>query len=191
MKDNQEYAAKEFKFQGVDAKTECKLGLMLLFLTLLIFISSIYIVSLLIPDIYFLYPVFLASGLTVVVSIFILKFLSNAVKNKQWIIHVNNESLDISFKNHTCNIPLDDIRIIKNMGNSGFRYLTITANNETIKIRVGNTVLVPFSTAKDILTVDALINYLKPYINERFNKKILKNQIDNNVFPFASVANYL
>jgi hypothetical protein len=174
--------SKEFKFQGVDAKTEWKLGLMLLFPAFLIFISSTYIVSLLIPDIYFLSPLLAASGLTFMASMGILKLLSNAVKDKQWIVNVDGEILHISFKNHSCNMLLDDIRIIKNMGNSGFRYLTITAKNETIKIRVGNAVLVPFSTAEDIATIDAFIAYLKPYMDERFNKKILRNQINNNVF---------
>jgi hypothetical protein len=175
--------SKEFKFQGVDAKTEWRLALILLFPALFIFIFFTCGVSLLISNISFLSPLLMASGLTIVISIFILKFLSNSVKNRQWIIKVDKKSLSISFGNRICNIFLDDIRIIKNMGDIGFRYLTIIAKNETVKIRVGNTGLVPFSTAEDIAIVDSFVEYLKPYMYERFNKKILKNQINNNVFP--------
>jgi hypothetical protein len=174
---------KEFRFQGVDAGTELRLGLIMSIPALLIFISTAYGVSRFIPVAYFLAPVLAASGLTVAASIGILKLLSFTVKDKQWTVIAGGENLTLSFQKRTYNIPLDDIRIIKNMGNTGFRYLTIITRNETVKIRVGSTGFVPFSTAEDITAVDAFIAHLMPYIDKRFNRKILKNRFNNNVFP--------
>jgi hypothetical protein len=166
--------SKEFRFQGVDARTEWRLGLILFFPAALIFISFTYGVSRLMPTVHFFYSVVPAAGLTVVASTLMLKLLAHAVKDKQWIVNVEPERVRISYKNHASNIPLDAIRIIKNRGNTGFRYVTIITRNETIKMRVGSTGFVPFSAAEDVAAVDAFIAHLKPYIDEHFKENFKK-----------------
>lgn len=116
-----------------------------------------------------------------------LKQLSNLKKNKKWVITIENEDLKITFQDKVWKFQLSDIRIIKNMGNVGFRYLTIFTKTEKIKIRVGNTGFIPFSTEEDIMIVDKFIAYLKPFIEVNFNKMILKNRLDNYAFPNCGV----
>lgn len=174
---------RNFQFDGVDAKTEWKIGLILAVPALAVFFLVMYVSEFYLPKTYFLYPVLLASVLTIVISILILKLLSGTIKDKKWNINIDDKVLEITYKNIKKAIPLTDIRSIKNLGNVGFRYLTIITHHETIKIRVGNTGFVPFSTQKDLEIFDDFVEYLRPFLYENFNKKELKNKINTQVFP--------
>ncbi|MBV8326140.1 hypothetical protein [Chryseobacterium sp.] len=178
---------KNFQFDGIDAKTEWKIGLILAVPALAVFFLVMYIGELYLPKSSFLYPVLLASFLTIIVSILILKLLSTTIKDKKWNINVDESMLEITYKNEKKLIPLKDIRSIKNLGNVGFRYLTITTPDENIRMRVGNTGFVPFSTQKDLEIIDAFVDYLNPFLEENFNKKELKNKLNTQVFPHYGV----
>lgn len=174
---------KEFVFQGLDAKTELKTALLLIIPALLIMFSVLFISHIFFPNLYFLVPLLLAAILTVSLSVLILNQLSKRIKDKNWIIIIENENIDIKFRDSHYALKLSDIMMIKNMGQPGLRYLTIKTRNDVIKIRVGNTGLAPFSKEEDIEIIDSFIEYLKPYIIENFNKKILKNIININIIP--------
>ncbi|SFN22679.1 hypothetical protein SAMN05421594_1633 [Chryseobacterium oleae] len=174
---------KEFRFEGLDAKTELKLALNLILPGLAVMIGTLILTNMLFPGIYFLYPLLFAAFLTLSVCMLILKQLAKRVKAKEWIVVINNENLKIKFQNLQYIFSLGDIKMIKNLGNDGFRYLTIITNKDVIKIRVGNTGLTPFSSEKDIEQLDDFVEYLMPYVRENFNQKELRNIINTNIFP--------
>ncbi|AZA46779.1 hypothetical protein EG346_00455 [Chryseobacterium carnipullorum] len=174
---------KEFRFQGLDAKTELKLALMLIFPSLMIMFGILYGSHILFPKISFLMPLLFGATTTVGISIIILKQLTNLVREKEWIINIDDKFLNLKFRGINHHIQLSDIKIIKNLGNIGLRYLTIKTKNNVIKIRVGNTGLAPFSKQKDIDELDAFVQYLKPYIDKHFNEKVLKNIVQPNIIP--------
>lgn len=174
---------KEFRFEGLVAKTELKLALSLIFPGLAVMIGTLILTNMLFPKTHFLYPLLFAAFLTLLVCVLILKQLTKRVKTKEWVVVINNESLNIKFQNLQYLFNLTDIKMIKNLGNAGFRYLTIVTTKDIIKIRVGNTGLTPFSSEKDIERLDEFVEYLMPYIRENFNQKELKNIINTNVFP--------
>ncbi|KPE49408.1 hypothetical protein [Chryseobacterium indologenes] len=174
---------KEFRFEGLDAKTELKLALNLIFPGLVVMIGTLILTNMLFPKVYFLYPLLFAAFLTLAVCMLILKQLAKRIQAKEWRVVINNENLTIKFQNLQYIFNLADIKMIKNLGNAGFRYLTIITNKDNIKIRVGNTGLTPFSSEKDIEQLDEFVKYLMPYIRENFNQKELKNIINTNVFP--------
>lgn len=174
---------KEFRFEGLDAKTELKLALYLIFPGLAVMIGTLILIDMLAPKIHFLYSSLFAAFLTFSVCTFILKQLAKRVKSKEWVIVIDNGTLNIKFQNQHSIFSLTDMKKIKNLGNAGFRYLTVITNKDRIKIRVGNTGLTPFSSEKDIEQLDEFVAYLMPYIRENFNQKELKNIINTNVFP--------
>lgn len=147
---------KNFTFQGIDAKYEWRLGLLSGIPAFFIFLGTL-MVSHSTLQLNFIISALIASGLTLTVVMLVLKQLSRLMKNKIWTALVDGENLKISFQNKIWEFQLSDIRILKNIGNVGFRYLTIITKTETIKIRVGNTGFVPFSTEEDIHILDELL----------------------------------
>ncbi|MFP3833302.1 hypothetical protein [Chryseobacterium sp. SIMBA_028] len=174
---------KEFRFQGLDAKTEFRLALILIFPSLIIMLGILYGSHILFPKIPFLMPLLMGAGLALGVSMIILKQLSNLIKDKEWIIKIQGDDLNLVFRKENFHVKFSDILMIKNMGNVGLRYLTIKTKNDVIKVRVGDTGLAPFSTQEDIDQLDAFVEYIKPYIDTNFNKKILKNAATPNIIP--------
>ena len=148
---------REFRFQGLDAKTELRLALNLIFPALFIMVGTLIITNMLFPKIYFLFRLLFAAFLTLAVSMFILKEMIQRIKNKMWVVKINNGNMEITFQSSKYNFPLSTIKMIKNLGEPGFRYLTIKTNNQIVKFRVGNTGLTPFSTDEDIKTIDDLV----------------------------------
>lgn len=175
--------SKEFRFEGLDTKTELKLALNLILPGLIVMIGTLALTNMLLPKIHFLYPLLFAAFLTLSGCMLILKQLAKRIQAKEWVVVINNENLTIKFQNLQYIFNLADIKMIKNLGNAGFRYLTFITNKDIIKIRVGNTGLTPFSSEKDIEELDEFVKYLMPYIRENFNQKKLKNIININVFP--------
>lgn len=175
---------KEFRFQGLDAETELRISLLLIIPSVIIMIVILYFSHVIFPGIFFLIPLILAAILTVSVSIILLRHLTKRINDKEWTIKVDNgQNVFIKFRNKEYNFGLKDILMIKNMGNVNIRYLTLKTNRDTIKIRVGNTGFAPFSTPEDIHELDSFVEFLKPYIEKNFNKKILKNAANPNIIP--------
>lgn len=176
-----------FNFQGVDFKTEMKIASTLVIPILLVLALTFSFFHFLFPKTYFLYVGITAVLLALSIAMLFLQLVMRFVKDKTWQISINKDDVTIRFRKNTWAFKLQDIRVIKNMGSFEFRYLTIITRHETIKIRVGNTGLTPFSTEEDINKLDDFVAFLKPYIDEGFNKKILKNRIDNDIFPNCGV----
>lgn len=174
---------KEFRFQGLDARTELKLALILILPAAIIMLGVLWSSHVLFPKISFLIPIVFGASLTLAVSIIILKWLAHRIKEKEWIVHIEGNSLNLKFRNLEHHIQLSDIKIIKNLGNEGLRYLTIKTTENTFKIRIGNIGLAPFSEQKDIEEFDAFIQYLKPYLDTYFNKKVFKNMRRPDIIP--------
>lgn len=174
---------KEFRFQGLDAKTEIRLALMLIIPGLATMLGVLFCGDLLFPGMPFLKSVSFASIMTIEVCLFTFKQLSNFIKEKEWVISIKDDHFHISFRSLEYGFQISDLRMVKNLGNVGFRYLTLTTKTDTIKIRVGNTGMAPFSTQKDLDELDAFMEYMKPYIKEHFNQKELRNIIDTRVIP--------
>lgn len=174
---------KNFEFEGIDAKTEWRIALLIAFPALSTFCTVMYLFESSIMKASFMLQFSLASSLTLVMSMLLLKLLSMSIKNKKWNINTYENKIEIVHKNKKKVILLMDIKCIKNLGNIGFRYLTIQSAYETIKIRVGNTGFVPFSAQQDIESVDAFIEYLSPFLTKEFNKKVLKNKMTTYMFP--------
>ncbi|MCZ4244264.1 hypothetical protein [Pedobacter punctiformis] len=172
-----------FTFRGLDAKTELRLALLLIIPSLIIMLGTLYAINLIFPNGYFLSGLVFSATLTVAISTLILKQLVKKIRNNKWDIKIENEQLDIKFKDITYNLHFEDIKMIKNIGNAGLRYLTIKTKQEVIKIRVGNAAFAPFSTQEDIDELDAFVEFIKPYIDMHFNKKILKNIARPNIIP--------
>lgn len=174
---------REFSFQGLDFKTELKLALVLIIPALFTMLGVLFGGELLFPKIHFLKSVAFASVMTIGICMITLKQLSRLVKEKTWTINIKNDHFHITFRNLNYQFQACEIKMIKNMGNVGLRYLTIKTADQTIKIRVGDTGLAPFSSQKDIDELDAFVQHMKPYINKKFNKKELRNIIYPNVIP--------
>lgn len=178
--------SKEFRFQGLDAKTELRIALLLVFPALITMLGTLYLSHIFFSNTFFLFPLILAALMTVLGGVTILKLLTNQMKDqdKEWIIRIDaQKNITAIFRNNVFNFDMKDIVMIKNMGNEGVRYLTIKTKNQLLKIRVGNTGFAPFSTEKDIKNLDAFIDYIKPYINENFNTKVLRNAMNPNIIP--------
>ncbi|UHO37402.1 hypothetical protein H5J24_17035 [Chryseobacterium capnotolerans] len=173
----------EFIFQGLDFKTELKLALVLIIPGLCIMLGVLFGGELLFPNIHFLKSVSFAVMLTIGVCIITLKQLSKLVKEKTWFIRIKDNHFHITFRNLEYRFQASEVKMIKNLGNVGLRYLTIKTLDQTIKIRVGNTGLAPFSSQKDIDELDAFVQYMKPYIHKNFNKKELRNIINTTIIP--------
>lgn len=172
-----------FSFQGLDFKTELRLALVLIIPGLCIMLGVLFGGDLLFPNIHFLKSVAFASIMTIGVCMITLKQLSRFVKEKTWTINIKDNHFHITFRNLEYRFQASEIKMIKNLGNVGLRYLTIKTTDHTIRIRVGDTGLAPFSSQKDIDELDAFVQYMKPYINKNFNKKELRNIINTTVIP--------
>ncbi|REC59098.1 hypothetical protein DRF65_27725 [Chryseobacterium pennae] len=178
---------REFSFQGLDFKTELKLALVLIIPGLCTMLGVLFGGELLFPKIHFLKSVAFASVMTIGICMITLKQLSRLVKEKNWTINIKDDHFHITFRNLNYQFQASEIKMIKNIGNVGLRYLTIKTADQTIKIRVGDTGLAPFSSQKDIDELDAFVQHIKPYITKKFNKKELRNIINPTIIPNLGV----
>lgn len=176
----------EFTFQGLDAKIELRFALLLIVPTILIMLGTLYLSHLFFPKTFFLNPLLFSAIISVAGATVFLRWMINRIKNqeKKWKINIKPQgNIEISYRNSFYKFNLKDILMIKNMGNIGIRYLTIKTVNNVVKIRVGNSGFAPFSTEKDVEILDGFVNYMKPYIDENFNMKVLKNALNPNIIP--------
>ncbi|QJB41980.1 hypothetical protein HF324_30690 [Chitinophaga oryzae] len=179
---------KEFRFQGLDLRTEMWLGLAILPILVTVLAGLFYLLKTVLSFNLLKIP----RGLIIVVvlgtSLFSIHWLAKLIRDKTWIVRVTADRLLIRFRKRQFDIPLDSIREIKNLGSTEHRYLSFfTTDGQTVRIRVGNGAMTPFSKKEDIQTVDDLITHLKPYMDKYFNKKELRNKINQHPFPHCGV----
>ncbi|MEJ5106692.1 hypothetical protein [Chryseobacterium sp. MYb328] len=123
---------REFSFQGLDFKTELKLALVLIIPGLCTMLGVLFGGELLFPKIHFLKSVAFASVMTIGICMITLKQLSRLVKEKNWTINIKDDHFHITFRNLNYQFQASEIKMIKNIGNVGLRYLTIKTADQTI-----------------------------------------------------------
>lgn len=175
---------KEFRFQGLDRRTEMRLSLMVIPIAVVI-VGGVFVGMWVGFSLNFdRLPVKLMTALIFGLVLAIFGLVVKRAPHKEWVIRVVNNRLLITFGDKRFDIPLENLRRIENMGQQGFRYLTlVTQDGQQVRIRAGVTAMTPFSKEEDLHTVDQFIKYLKPYIDKHFNQKILKNKIVPSSFP--------
>lgn len=176
---------KEFQFQGLDAKSELKLSMLLVIPAFLMMLGTVLLSREFLPDA-FLSPIILAALVTVAGSTMILKELVGKIKkeDRQWTIRIKKpEQITVTFQDQVYHFGLMDVTMIKNMGNTGVRYLTIMTKEVTLRIRVGSSGFAPFSDVKDIVILDTFIDHIMPYLTEHFSLKNLKNAMNSRIIP--------
>lgn len=179
---------KEFRFQGLDLKTEIWLGFALLPILVVVLLGLFYLINVFLP----VNPLRVPRGLLIPailgISILSMYWLAKLVRDKTWTVRVNADRLLIRFRKREFDIPLNSIREIKNMGSADFRYLTFfTKEGAAVRMRVGIGAMTPFSAKEDLQAVDEMMTCLRPYIDQHFNKKDLRNKIHQNLFPHYGV----
>jgi len=163
----------EYNIKGVDLKTELIIGLSI---ALFIIIFGQLVITLYssfnhvkfrnIP-----FSVFLGGGLSgMAVGLIIAKVLGKNMSSV-WKIELRDNLLNISFKNREWKMRLDEISKLKIYGNPNFKYISIFKNNESIRMRIGNSGLTPFSTQDDLKQLDDFIKEIQPYFEKNYSKK--------------------
>lgn len=179
---------KVFRFQGLDFRTEMWLGFTILPILVIVLVGLFYLLRTVLP----FDPLRIPRSLIIVVilgtSLFSIHWLAKLVRDKTWTVCIDAGRLLIRFRRQQFDIPLESIREIRNLGNAELRYLSIfTKDGLSVRMRVGIGAMTPFSTKEDIQTVDEMMTWLKPYIDQHFNKKELRNKINQNLFPHYGI----
>ncbi|WP_412468144.1 hypothetical protein [Pedobacter sp. KLB.chiD] len=175
---------KEFRFQGLDARTEWKTALLLFIPAIVIMLGFLFLLYHFFPQFHPLSATIGAGTLTATSMILLHQQLVKRIKDRTWTIIIDeSDMLEISFQQYHYRFPLTDLVTIKNLGNVDLRYLTLMTKTAVIKIRVGNAAFASFSSTQDIQTLDTFIAHLKPYLDQHFNTKILRNRITPPGFP--------
>ncbi|TWP30803.1 hypothetical protein ETU09_00110 [Apibacter muscae] len=164
---------KEYKFYGVDFKTELKLAIIVGLIFIILwpaFIFFYYKLSGLeylrwIPKSVF----FGAMIIALAIALISLHFLGKKFR-KLWLLQIKDKKILIEYNKKKKEINLDQIIKIIINGGSELRYFTIITSIEKIKIRLGTGVLAPFSKKKDLEEIDYFTKQLQPYLNQNFIK---------------------
>ncbi|TWP25272.1 hypothetical protein ETU10_01160 [Apibacter muscae] len=159
---------KEYKFYGVDFKTELKLGGIcgVLILCLLTFIEIIF--HQITPRVS-LYQRMINIFISLAITLLLIRFLGKKLR-KIWILQLKDKKILIEYNKKKKEINLDQIKKIIINGGSELRYFTIITSIEKIKIRLGTGALAPFSKKKDLEEIDCFTKQLQPYLNQNFIK---------------------
>ncbi|WP_292010614.1 hypothetical protein [Chryseobacterium sp.] len=172
---------KKFAFKGISYQTEIRISIITGVIIICLF--PVFFMVLKNYGEYFLAKTLAFAGVTIGLSFLILRILMKFIKNKDWEVEIFNDQLTIKHGKDNWKIPLKDLKMIKNTGQTNFRYLTFITNNEKIKIRVGHGGFTPFSTEQDVEEIDKLFKYLLPYIKQHFNKKQVDAKMEDRKFP--------
>ncbi|NLR63917.1 hypothetical protein HGH92_06345 [Chitinophaga varians] len=179
---------KTFSFRGVDYKTEIWLGISIIPILLIVLGGCLYCLAKFWQMDLLKIPRGLIIPAILGISLFSLHWLVKLVPDRTWQAEVDDKRLTLRYGKHYYDIAWDNLRRIENMGNAALRYLSfVTKDGVTVRIRVGTGALTPFSGPEDIAAVDELIKHLSAYIDKHFNKKVLRNKIDQNPFPHYGV----
>jgi len=157
---------KTYEFHGIDAKTEWKFAIILgvTVLMLAVLFTVIYLKCFDKPSYAIRLPALaLFIGLSLICGHYISLFMGRKIR-KSWKITVSKNGLQIWYDNKEQSILWKDIIGIKNYGNAQFRYVTIKSSAKTIKIRVGNSDMAPFSENGDVQTLDAFVMNIQNYL---------------------------
>lgn len=179
---------KAFSFRGVDYKTEIWLGVSIIPVLLIVLGGCFYCLSKFWQVDLLKIPRGLIIPAILGISLFSLHWMVKLVPNRTWLAQVDDQRLTLRYGKQYYDVPWDNLRRIENMGNAALRYLSfVTKDGLTVRIRVGNGAFTPFSGPEDIAAVDAFIQHLSAYIDKHFNKKVLRNKINQNPFPHYGV----
>lgn len=163
----------KYVFYGINKRTELIIGTAFGLLMIITWIIICFLYCTYMHIEYTRISIRLFGGFGILAACVCLPFLNFAGKyyRGKWIITVTNNTLHLFYKSDIREILLDDIRKIKNYGNSEFRYLTIKSSTRTVYIRTGTSVLTPFSRKDDMAMIDAFFRELRPYLDRLFTKK--------------------
>ncbi|TWP30804.1 hypothetical protein ETU09_00115 [Apibacter muscae] len=184
---------KEYKFYGVDFKTELKLGIIVGLIFIILwpaFIFFYYKLSGLeylrwLPKSVF----FGAMFFSLAISLTSLFFLGKRFK-QLWGIDVINNSLVLK-KNELQNIiiKISEIKDIMFVANKEMRYLRIrTFIKKKYKIRVSTSPLAPFSTSKDLSIIDRKIVDIEKEL-KKYNFHFQKGNNQNKIYAYLFTNN--
>jgi hypothetical protein len=164
---------KKYSIKGVDFRTELIIGFSIVPFILIFGQTAVSLYSSFknvefrnIP--FFVFLGGAATGMGI--GLFVAKILGKKMSSL-WHIELNDRLLNINFKNKKWSMKLNEITKLKIYGNPKFKYVSISNNNENIKIRIGNSGLTHFSTSDDLKEVDDFIRELQGHFNKNYVKK--------------------
>ncbi len=162
----------EYNIKGIDLKTELIIGLsivpfIIIFgqLVITLYSSFNHVEFRNIP-----FSIFLGGGFTGMTAGLVIAKILGKNMSSVWQIELKGDMLDISFKNRKWKMKLDEISKLKIYGNPNFKYISIFKNNESIRMRIGNRGLTPFSTQDDLKQLDDFVKEIQPYFDMNYSK---------------------
>lgn len=164
---------KKYKIAGVDLKIELMIALSIVPFFLIFSILTIFLYHNITGIEFRNIPFYIIVGgmlLGISLGLLFAKVLGKKM-NGIWKIEVYPEELLISFKKEKWTIKLDNISKFKIFGNPNFKYVSIFTNNETVRMRIGNSGLTPFSTPDDLKQLDNFIKEVNPYLEKNYLRK--------------------
>ncbi|MFL9834244.1 hypothetical protein [Chryseobacterium terrae] len=163
----------KYNITGVDLKTELIIALSIVPFFLLFSALSLFLYNNLTGVEFRNIPFYITLGgmiSGIILGLFFAKFLGKKM-NDVWLIKEEDGILEINFKKKSWTIQLNNIAKFKIFGNSNFKYVSIFTANETVKMRIGNSGLTPFSSPEDLMKLDNFIDEIKPYFDKNYSKK--------------------
>lgn len=85
-------------------------------------------------------------------------------------IEIQEKFIEVKFKNNNCLIDFSYITKLQINGNSDFKYLSIYTNTQSIRMRIGNSGLTPFSAQEDFLELDRFICEISPHFVQKYRE---------------------
>ena len=165
--------SKQYKIIGVDLKSELIIGFSILPFIVLGGILSIYLYHSILQVEYRIIPFYIVFGgllLGMSIGLIFAKLLGKNLR-ATWYITLSNENLLVQFKDKEWNFSLEEVIKFKIYGNPNFKYISFWLNNEkTIKMRIGDSGLTPFSTKKDLVSLENFLNDVQKFFNSNYIK---------------------
>ncbi|WP_159479889.1 hypothetical protein [Chryseobacterium sp. 18068] len=165
--------SKKYNIKGVDLKTELIIALSIIPFFLLFSVLSLFLYNRLTGVEFRNIPFYIVLGgmiLGIVIGLLFAKALAKKM-NGVWKIEEQGDTLEIVFKQQKWKIGLNNILKFKIFGNSNFKYISIFTADETIRMRIGNSGLTPFSAPEDLIHLDSFIKEIQPYFDKNYSKK--------------------
>lgn len=164
---------KKYKIVGVDLKTELIIGLSIIPFFLIFSVLTIWFYNNVTGIEFRNIPFYIILGgmvLGISIGLLFAKILGRNL-NSVWNIEVQPEVLLISFKDKKWMFQFNEISKFKIFGNPGFKYVSIFKNNESVRMRIGNSGLTPFSNQEDLKQLEDFIKEIQPYFEKNYSKK--------------------
>ncbi|WP_353151487.1 hypothetical protein [Chryseobacterium sp.] len=164
---------KKYSVKGVDLRTEVIIGVSIIPFFLIFSVLTIWFYHNMTGVEFRNIPFTITLGgmfSGIVVGLLFARILGKSMSGI-WYIEIQQEDLLIGFKNKIWFVPLDELSKLKIFGNPGFKYVSIFYQNESIRMRIGNSGLTPFSTDIDLQQLDNFIKEIQPYLEKHYSKK--------------------